>query len=66
MIFKSYFRQGFLKGFLIKGKKNIFVLGVPKVLWEGVNNIFGKKIHRGICNQKLVKEISGMGCQKIF
>ena len=32
-----------LKDFLIKGKKNIVVLVVPKVLWDAVNLISGEK-----------------------
>ena len=42
------------KSFLIKAKikKNILVLGVPKMLSEGINKIFReKKFHRGIRNQ---------------
>ena len=55
MIFKNYFRVC-KKIILIEAKiKNIFVLGVPKVLSEGVNKIFLKTFHRGIRNQKFGK-----------
>ena len=49
------------KIFLIKAKKqkNIFVLGVSKVLSEGENKIKKlKKFHRGISNKKLGKVIN--------
>ena len=46
VFFKEYFHNR-------KNIKIIFVLGVQKVLWEGVNKIFfEKKTHRGTRNQK--------------
>ena len=34
-------------------ENNFFVLGIPKLLWEDIDTLFGeKKVHRGIRNQK--------------
>ena len=56
--------------FLIKAKniKNIFVLGVTKVLSQSVNKIFENKISQGYPQPKVRKsrKISGMGPLKIF
>ena len=51
-----------------KNKKNIFLLGVPKVLSEGVNIDFPKKNWYGYPQPKVEKsqEISGMGFKNIF
>ena len=47
----NHIQKLFHVGFVFDERKK----NVPKVLLEGINYFFGKKIHRGIRNQKLGK-----------